>query len=207
MAQHSYTARIAWEDDGAFPSGRYSRAHEISFDGGARLRGSSSPYVVPLPFSDPAGVDPEEALIASVAACHMLWFLSLAQEKGLHVAAYVDAGRLRGSQTRRPRYGRGWDFPTEPAARSPSGRGRCEGRQAGFAPGPKSKAERRPPGPLPGQGSGPAPGRGGGRRTSPAPIFPFAPFFNSPPFPFGRDPPPFTAPPPCSSERHRRRVR
>ena len=38
MAQHSYTARIAWEDDGAFPSGRYSRAHEISFDGGARLR-------------------------------------------------------------------------------------------------------------------------------------------------------------------------
>ena len=91
MAQHSYTARVAWEDDGAFPSGRYSRAHEISFDGGARLRGSSSPYVVPLPFSDPAGVDPEETLIASVAACHMLWFLSLAQEKGLHVAAYVDA--------------------------------------------------------------------------------------------------------------------
>ena len=86
----SYTARIAWRDDGSFASGRYSRAHEISFDGGAVVRGSSSPYVVPLPFSDPAGIDPEEALIASASACHMLWFLNLAQEAGLHVASYVD---------------------------------------------------------------------------------------------------------------------
>lgn len=86
----SYTAHVVWEDDGEFPSGRYSRAHQISFDGGASLRGSSSPHVVPLPYSDPAGVDPEEALIASVSACHMLWFLSLAQEAGLHVASYVD---------------------------------------------------------------------------------------------------------------------
>jgi organic hydroperoxide reductase OsmC/OhrA len=86
----TYTARIAWEDDGAFPSGRYSRAHEISFDGGAAVRGSSSPHVVPLPFSDPAGVDPEEALVASASACHMLWFLHLAQEAGLHVTSYVD---------------------------------------------------------------------------------------------------------------------
>ena len=86
----TYTATIAWEDDGAFASGRYSRAHEMRFDGGAVVRGSSSPHVVPLPFSDPAGVDPEEALIASVSACHMLWFLNLAQEAGLHVASYVD---------------------------------------------------------------------------------------------------------------------
>lgn len=86
----SYTARIAWADDGEFLSGRYSRGHEISFDGGASVRGSSSPHVVPLPFSDPAGVDPEEALIASVSACHMLWFLSLAQAAGVHVTAYED---------------------------------------------------------------------------------------------------------------------
>ena len=86
----TYTAKIAWEDDGQFASGRYSRGHEISFDGGAVVRGSSSPHVVPLPFSDPAGVDPEEALIASVSACHMLWFLNLAQEAGLNVASYLD---------------------------------------------------------------------------------------------------------------------
>jgi organic hydroperoxide reductase OsmC/OhrA len=86
----SYTATIAWQDDGQFASGRYSRAHEMRFDGGAVVRGSSSPHVVPLPFSDPAGVDPEEALVASVSACHMLWFLNLAQEAGLEVASYVD---------------------------------------------------------------------------------------------------------------------
>lgn len=86
----TYTATIAWEDDGEFASGRYSRAHEIRFDGGALVRGSSSPHVVPVPYSDAAGVDPEEALIASASACHMLWFLNLAQEAGLHVARYVD---------------------------------------------------------------------------------------------------------------------
>jgi organic hydroperoxide reductase OsmC/OhrA len=85
-----YTATIAWQDDGDFASGRYSRAHSIIFDGGAVVRGSSSPHVVPLPFSDPAGVDPEEALVASVSACHMLWFLNLAQEAGWHIASYLD---------------------------------------------------------------------------------------------------------------------
>ncbi len=90
-----YTATITWQDDGGFPSGRYSRAHEMSFDGGAVVRGSSSPDVVPLPLSDPAGVDPEEALIASASACHMLWFLNLAQEAGLHVTSYRDEAEGR----------------------------------------------------------------------------------------------------------------
>jgi organic hydroperoxide reductase OsmC/OhrA len=40
--------------------------------------------------SDPAGIDPEEALVASASACHMLWFLSLAQAAGLDVASYRD---------------------------------------------------------------------------------------------------------------------
>jgi organic hydroperoxide reductase OsmC/OhrA len=81
---------VAWSDDGEFASGRYSRAHELRFDGGAVVRGSSSPDVVPPPLSDPAGVDPEEALIASVSACHMLWFLNLAHEAGLVVTGYRD---------------------------------------------------------------------------------------------------------------------
>lgn len=83
-------ASVRWQSDGAFSTGRYSRAHELRFDGGAVVRGSSSPDVVPLPLSDPAGVDPEEALIASVSACHMLWFLSLAQADGWDVASYED---------------------------------------------------------------------------------------------------------------------
>jgi organic hydroperoxide reductase OsmC/OhrA len=100
MARH--VASVSWTDDGQFASGRYSRAHELRFDGGAVVRGSSSPDVVPVPYSDPAGVDPEEALIASVAACHMLWFLNLAQEAGLVVAFYQDQ-----AEGRMERIGRG----------------------------------------------------------------------------------------------------
>jgi organic hydroperoxide reductase OsmC/OhrA len=84
-----YQATVSWQSDGEFTSGRYSRGHELSFDGGAVVRGSSSPHVVPV-YSDPAGVDPEEALIASASACHMLWFLSLAQTQGFDVASYRD---------------------------------------------------------------------------------------------------------------------
>jgi organic hydroperoxide reductase OsmC/OhrA len=85
-----HVAEIAWRSDGAFTSGDYSRRHELRFDGGAIVTGSSSPEVVPAPQSDPAGVDPEEMLVASAASCHMLWFLDLARHAGLDVAAYRD---------------------------------------------------------------------------------------------------------------------
>jgi organic hydroperoxide reductase OsmC/OhrA len=88
MARHG--AKIAWFTDGDFTSGRYSRAHWWSFDGGAVVRASSSPIIVPEPMSDPQAVDPEEALCASVSSCHMLWFLSLAQAAGYDVLAYSD---------------------------------------------------------------------------------------------------------------------
>jgi organic hydroperoxide reductase OsmC/OhrA len=86
-----HVAEIAWRSDGEFTSGRYSRRHEIRLDGGAVVAGSSSPDVVPPPMSDPAGVDPEEMLVAAAAACHMLWFLDLARRAGLDVASYRDA--------------------------------------------------------------------------------------------------------------------
>jgi organic hydroperoxide reductase OsmC/OhrA len=88
MSRH--IADIAWRSDGGFTDNSYSRRHIWRFDGGAEVVASSSPDVVPVPRSDPAGVDPEEALAASAAACHMLWFLSLAQEAGLDVASYED---------------------------------------------------------------------------------------------------------------------
>ena len=77
-------------NDGEFASGRYSRAHEWSFDGGAVVRGSSSPSVVPEPMSDASAVDPEEALVAAASSCHMLWFLSLAQKARIEVQSYRD---------------------------------------------------------------------------------------------------------------------
>src|SRR4028119_1679432 len=87
----NHVAQVSWVSDGEFVSGRYSRRHELRFDGGAVVTASSSPDVVPVPMSDPAGVDPEEALVASAASCHMLWFLALAQQAGLEVASYLGA--------------------------------------------------------------------------------------------------------------------
>ena len=73
----AYTAAVRWRHlpSERFLDGRYSRAHEWAFDGGARVPASSSPRVVRPPFSDPAGVDPEEALAASLATRHMLFLL------------------------------------------------------------------------------------------------------------------------------------
>jgi organic hydroperoxide reductase OsmC/OhrA len=88
MSRH--VAEIDWRSDGEFVSGRYSRRHQIGFDGGAAIAGSSSPDVVPAPMSDPAAADPEELLVASAASCHMLWFLDLARRAGLDVASYRD---------------------------------------------------------------------------------------------------------------------
>jgi organic hydroperoxide reductase OsmC/OhrA len=86
-----YTAQVLWEREGAdFARNRYSRRHRLRFDGGAEVLASSSPQVVPLPWSDPAGVDPEEAFVASLASCHMLWFLSLAAKAGYVVDRYSD---------------------------------------------------------------------------------------------------------------------
>jgi organic hydroperoxide reductase OsmC/OhrA len=87
----TYTATISWKrgDGELFTDNRYSRGHDWAFDGGVRVRASSSPHVVPK-FSDPAGVDPEEAFIASLASCHMLVFLYLAAKKDLIIESYTD---------------------------------------------------------------------------------------------------------------------
>ena len=86
-----YTATIHWHrgPDEAFCDNRYSRGHQWSFDGGVTVRASASPHVVPR-YSDPAGVDPEEAFIAALSSCHMLTFLHLAAKLGLVVDAYDD---------------------------------------------------------------------------------------------------------------------
>jgi organic hydroperoxide reductase OsmC/OhrA len=90
MSRHTCT--VTWErGDASFTDQRYSRAHQWRFDGGAEVAGSSSPHSVKLPWSDPAAVDPEEAFVAAVSSCHMLWFLSLAAEDGFRVDRYADA--------------------------------------------------------------------------------------------------------------------
>jgi organic hydroperoxide reductase OsmC/OhrA len=89
MATHTVTVR--WlRGDQVFIDNRYSRAHTWLFDGGAEVAGSSSPHVVPLPYSVATAVDPEEAFVASLSSCHMLFFLSIAAERGFCVDSYLD---------------------------------------------------------------------------------------------------------------------
>lgn len=89
MSEH--TAEILWSrGEERFTDNRYSRAHRWRFDGGIEVAASSSPDVVPLPLSSAAAVDPEEAFVASLASCHMLWFLSLAAKSGFRVDDYTD---------------------------------------------------------------------------------------------------------------------
>jgi organic hydroperoxide reductase OsmC/OhrA len=86
-----YTAEIIWQrKDPGFTDNRYSRAHAWVFDGGVEVPASSSPHVVPIPYSNPAAVDPEEAFVAALSSCHMLWFLALAARRGYTVDRYVD---------------------------------------------------------------------------------------------------------------------
>jgi len=93
----AYTAVVSWDRNGdPFAEDDYSRGHRWSFDGGIEVPASASPHVVPLPRSVEAAVDPEEAFVASLASCHMLWFLSVASRRGFVVERYRDeaAGTL-----------------------------------------------------------------------------------------------------------------
>lgn len=125
MAEHKAMIRWASSGDGeAFLKGRFSRAHTWTFDGGLTVPASAAPSMIPAPFSDPAGVDPEEAYVAAIASCHMMSFLYVAMRAGFVVERYEDdaVGAMRknergaiwvGAVTLRPRIDfRGGTRPT-----------------------------------------------------------------------------------------------
>lgn len=86
-----YKATIIWErGNQLFTDNHYSRAHKWKFDEGIEIRASSSPHIVPLPYSDAVAIDPEEAFVASLSSCHMLWFLSIAAKNNFCVDNYSD---------------------------------------------------------------------------------------------------------------------
>jgi organic hydroperoxide reductase OsmC/OhrA len=90
MATHTATVRWSASPGEDFAKGQYSRAHSWSFDGGAVVAASASPHIVPPPWSDAAGVDPEEAFVASLSSCHMLFFLDFARRARVVVTSYED---------------------------------------------------------------------------------------------------------------------
>lgn len=86
-----YYVKVAWYRGGqCFTDNRYSRAHTWDFDGGLTVPASPSPHVVPPPMSVEESVDPEEAFVASLSSCHMLFFLSIAAKRGFVVDEYMD---------------------------------------------------------------------------------------------------------------------
>jgi organic hydroperoxide reductase OsmC/OhrA len=89
MSQHK--AKIEWKGWTAeFGLGKYSRKHTWSFDGGLTVPASAAPGVVPAQFVDPAGIDPEEAFVASISSCHMLTYLHVARRAGFQIESYED---------------------------------------------------------------------------------------------------------------------
>jgi organic hydroperoxide reductase OsmC/OhrA len=87
-----YTATVVWTrpPDAPFKDNKYPRVHEWRFDGGAIVKGSSAPSSVKVPLSDPTAVDPEEALVAALSSCHMLFFLAYAAAAGFVIDRYED---------------------------------------------------------------------------------------------------------------------
>jgi organic hydroperoxide reductase OsmC/OhrA len=88
----TYTATVRWrgDDPESYRKGRYYRGHEWAFDGGAVVPASAAPDNVPPGTANEAGVDPEEAFIASLSSCHMLFFLDFARRAGFAIGSYVD---------------------------------------------------------------------------------------------------------------------
>lgn len=93
MAEHLYRAEIVWERRGAeFLMSRYSRTHEQRFEGGVVVPASAAPASLPPGIvNEHASVDPEQALVAAVSSCHMLFALAFFSKAGFVVDRYVDS--------------------------------------------------------------------------------------------------------------------
>lgn len=89
MKRHRYAVELAWTGDrgsGTSSYRAYARDHELRAPGKAPIAGSSDPHFR----GDPARWNPEELMIASLSACHQLWYLHLAAMAGVVVVAYED---------------------------------------------------------------------------------------------------------------------
>lgn len=89
MAIHHYKLKITWtgnRGEGTINYQGYDRNHTIQSDNKIAIAGSSDPSFR----GDPGRYNPEEMLVASISACHMLWFLHLCTTVGVIVTAYTD---------------------------------------------------------------------------------------------------------------------
>jgi organic hydroperoxide reductase OsmC/OhrA len=88
---HEYTATVRWErGEGSFADNRYSREHVWLFDGGTQVPASPAAASVPPGCARADAVDPEEAFVAAISSCHMLFFLAFAGKRGFVPDSYED---------------------------------------------------------------------------------------------------------------------
>jgi len=88
--EHRYSITIDWSGNlgsGTSSYRAYSRDYDIQAKGKPHIDGSSDPAFR----GDPSRWNPEELLVASLSACHKLWYLHLAAEAGVIVTAYSDS--------------------------------------------------------------------------------------------------------------------
>lgn len=89
---NKYIATVEWKlsEGEAFTENKYSRDHTWKFDGGLEVPATASPHFVPAPYVTERNVDPEEAFVASLSSCHMLFVLALAGKDKWVVESYSD---------------------------------------------------------------------------------------------------------------------
>jgi len=86
-----HRAKIEWRRKGMpFEPAQYSRAHRIEFEPSVELAGNAAKENIPQGAPQGPGADPEQLFVASLSACHMLWFVDLASRRKLIVNRYVD---------------------------------------------------------------------------------------------------------------------
>lgn len=87
--EHHYNARVTWtgnRGEGTAHYKGYDRSHNISINNKPDIQGSSdTPFL-----GDPTRHNPEDLLLASLSACHMLWYLHLCADNGIIVTDYHD---------------------------------------------------------------------------------------------------------------------
>jgi organic hydroperoxide reductase OsmC/OhrA len=90
MKQHTYNVSVEWtgnSGEGTKTYTSYSRSYSIGADGKPKIEGSSDPAFR----GDPSRYNPEDLLVASLSACHMLWYLHLCATHGVVVTQYQDS--------------------------------------------------------------------------------------------------------------------
>jgi organic hydroperoxide reductase OsmC/OhrA len=90
--EHHYALRLTWTGAQGGPTTdyqSYSRSYRVDIEGKPPLEGSADPTFR----GDPARHNPEDLLVAALAACHMLSYLHLCASAGIEVVAYEDQAR------------------------------------------------------------------------------------------------------------------